>query len=317
MAWAIGEAKSRRALFRALGHGPVRPIQLGVGTFSMVLLVAGVIAFAIAVPPYLAGEVLGSPVAGSLHAGLFGGGSSSEGQGSAAAADGSGGAAAGGTADGAAAGSSTSGGGASVLFPTISAPEVPGEGEAGGEGSPDAPAGDSGTGAPSDNPGTGAPSDDPPVQPSDPTGPSEAEEQQCLAYLRQSYDALAPHQQRIAQMYADYPTLGLTPSSDQRQRYFSDAIDSRNQTMIAFAELEEYRVPDGSRYEQAHQNILALYSDLVNASSILARAWAVNVQLDDPSAYVSAWMGPIEEHSVNGKLTFFSDYEARYPGARP
>lgn len=99
--------------------------------------------------------------------------------------------------------------------------------------------------------------------------------------------------------------------------YLSQAIEIRDSIDIALLNMEENRLPDASCYFNDYLNIKKLYEDLSSAGAILARSWASNVQFDDPTAHESHWMSPIEENSSGGKLTFFADYEARYPGARP
>lgn len=310
--------KARRAFMRSLGPGPLLPAQIGVGVFSAVFLVAGLTVFAVAAPPLLpaenasnaaslTGEVWGAAAAHSASTTEGDAASSESSQGGDAAASLEG---AGVPAD---VGSGTTGG--SVSFPSVTAPVVePSASDAvnsGGGGSPSQGSSNSSSGDSSSQP-----SQDDSQNPA-PTGPSEAEEQATLAYLRSAYDGLAPHQQRIAQDYAEFSTLAVTPSQEVRLGYLNEAISSFNQVTVALIDVEENNPGESSRYYASWGNIRQLYSDLANAAGILRRAWLNNSQFADPTSNVDAWMSPIEENSVDGKLTFFIDYESRYPGARP
>lgn len=317
--------KGRRELARALGRGPLRPSQIGVGVFSAAFLLVGFAVFLATASPLVQGELSKGalPLDGFLSGvssdssqggadgeagraagereGSSGGDADASGDPSQAAADG-------GVAE------SAGGQGGSVSFPSVTAPDA---GSASGQGS-QTEGGESGaSNSAGSSDSSGGASSGGGSSSSAASGPSEAQEQATLQFLRAKYDELAGHQQRIAEDYAQFPSLGLTPSGDQRYVYFSEAVYSRDQVDIAAIEMEEFQLPAGSRYASAFQNIKQLYSDLSNAAAILARAWYINCEFDDPSAYVDAWMSPIYENSSGGKLTFFADYESRYPGARP
>lgn len=304
--------KARRAFARALGRGPLRPGQIGVAVFSVTFLAAGAVALALVAPPLIQQELGGRQTAvASLFGGSTGAGAD-DAEGSAGtqgepAADGASSAVESGAGAAAGAGGSSAG---AVSFPVFDfssvdalvddAAQSHGGGTAGGS-----------SGAASDNPVENAPVEDAPA------GQSEAEEQAWLSYLRQQYDALPAYQQQVSQAYASFPSLALEPSSDVRFGYMSGAIAVRDRVDVALSGMEENRVPDDSRYFNDYLNVKKLYEDLSSAAAILARAWAVNTQFDDPAAYRDAWMSPIEENSSGGKVTYLADYEARYPGARP
>ncbi|HIS39357.1 MAG TPA: hypothetical protein IAC12_00675 [Candidatus Aphodovivens avistercoris] len=305
--------KARRAFARSLGRGPFRPEQLGVAAFSAAFLAFGATALALTAPPLIQQEMLARHAA---VAPLFGGAAQAA-EDDVDSADAPGAAEADGAsvdASGNAAGADSAGGGA-VLFPTVDFSSIEslvdasssGQGSSGGSGAGNG----GGSGSTGETPGAEGGQND------GSAGISEADEQAYLAYLRQCYDALPTYQQSIAQAYADFPTLALEPSRDVRNLYWAQAIDVRNAVDIALMSMEENRLPDASRYFNDYLNIKTLYEDLSNAGAILARAWASNLQFDDPAAYEYYWMGPIRDNSSGGKLTFFADYEARYPGARP
>lgn len=307
--------KARRAFARALGRGPLRPGQIGVAVFSVTFLAAGAVALALVAPPLIQQELDGRQTAvaslfgGSTGAGA-GGAEGSAGTQGEPAADGASSAVENGAGATAGAGGSSVG---AVSFPVFDfssvdalvddAAQSHGGGAAGGS--------SGAAGGASDNPVENAPAEDAPA------GQSEAEEQVWLSYLRQQYDALPAYQQQVSQAYASFPSLALEPSSDVRFGYMSNAIAVRDRVDVALLGMEENRVPDDSRYFNDYLNVKKLYEDLSSAAAILARAWVVNTQFDDPAAHRDAWMSPIEENSSGGKVTYLADYEARYPGARP
>ena len=323
--------KGRRVFARALGRGPLRPAQIGVGVFSAAFLLVGVLVFAFVASPIVqqeltSGRLLPWASADGRQAGLWWSSGDSAGSsdgalsssGSKEGLDG-GDASSGSPADAASSGADgQSGSGGSASFPSVTSPDVDAgssDGGQSGNGSSGS-SGSSGSGSATSDSGSSSSSGDV-AQNSTPSGPSESEEQAALQFLRSMYDGLASHQQRISEDYANFPSLGLTPSHDERYGYFTEAVNSRDQVDVALVQMEDYRLPSGSRYATSYQNIKQLYSDLSSAASILARAWSINCAYDDPSAYVDAWMSPIYDYSSGGKLTFFSDYESRYPGARP
>ena len=309
--------KARRAFARSLGRGPFRPEQLGVAAFSAAFLAFGATALALTAPPLIQQEMLARHAA---VAPLFGGAAQAA-EDDVDSADAPGAAEADGAsvdASGNAAGADSAGGGA-VLFPTVDFSSIEslvdasssGQGSSGGSGAGNG----GGSGSTGEASGSGGSQDGGSAE--SPASISEADEQAYLAYLRQCYDALPTYQQSIAQAYADFPTLALEPSRDTRNLYWAQAIDARNAVDIALMDMESNRLPDASRYFNDYLNIKMLYEDLSNAGAILARAWASNMQFDDPATHEYYWMGPIRDNSSGGKLTFFADYEARYPGARP
>lgn len=317
---------ARKALARALGKGPLRPMQLSAIIFSSTLLLCGVIALAVFAIPYLqsgaarAGQVSVAPVL-KFSSDAVVQAKESPAEGGTAPSDEPG--VAGIEGDSAAEGVAT-GSGALSLFPsvdslksTVAVAEQAAHGSAGqASGSGGQLSASSGAGSSAGSAGGGSSSNATEAGGGS-SGLTEVQEQEFLAFLRQRYDALAPLQQRLMQAYAELPTLGLEPSSDTRLGYCNNAISLRDSIDVAFQQMEIGDYAQSSRYYQAYQNIYQLYFDLSSAGALLARAWLTNTMFDDPAANVDAWMSPIYENSSGGKVTFLADYEARYPGARP
>lgn len=307
--------KARRAFARALGRGPLRPGQIGVAAFSVTFLAAGAVALALVAPPLVQQElgdrqaVVAPLFDGSAGAAADGAETTADADGEPAANDASSEAESGTDAAAGAAGSS----GGAVSFPVFDFSPIGALADGGTQSQGGgAPAGSSGDGGGANGGSVeGAPSEEAPA------GPSEAEEQAWLSYLRQQYDALPAYQQQVSQAYASFPSLALEPSSDARLGYMNSAIAVRDRVDVALMGMENNRVPDDSRYFNDYLNVKKLYEDLSSAAAILARAWSVNTQFDDPAANQGVWMSPIEENSAGGKVTYLADYEARYPGARP
>lgn len=322
--------KARRAFARSLGRGPFRPEQLGALAFSVALVAFGAAALALTAPSVLQQEILARQATVMSFADAAGAAALNAGS-SDAAPDGEGAVGEGTEGDSSSDAAGTDGGpgsGGAVLFPGIEFPTVDSVAHGGSSGDDGSSNDESGSGSGSNagsgsgsgsgssgSDGSGSGSDGGSSENS--SGISEAQEQAYLSYLRQCYDALPPYQEALAQAYADFPTLALEPSRDTRNAYWAAEIKIRDSIDIALMSMMDNSPPEASRYYDDYMNIRTLYEDLSSAAGILARAWASNLQFDDPAAHEYYWMGPIRDNTSGGKLTFFADYEARYPGARP
>ena len=184
--------------------------------------------------------------------------------------------------------------------------ESQGDSESGGGGSQDL--------VPPSGGESGGGNSQPPVQP----GPDADEEASFRAALIGYYDNLAPHAQTVSNLYAQFNSNCLSVDSDLRMGCFSEVNAEFNALTAAGIEVQNLAVPNGSAYAQKYEDISILYYDLTSATAALRRAWIINVVMEDPSEYQEDFMAPIlEKTGPDGKIIPLSDFEQRYPGARP
>lgn len=132
------------------------------------------------------------------------------------------------------------------------------------------------------------------------------------------YNNLAPHAQTVSNLYAQFNSNCLSVDSDLRMGCFSEVNAEFNALTAAGIEVQNLAVPNGSAYAQKYEDISILYYDLTSATAALRRAWIINVVMENPSEYQEDFMAPIlEKTGPDGKIIPLSDFEQRYPGARP
>lgn len=154
----------------------------------------------------------------------------------------------------------------------------------------------------------------PPVQP----GPDADEDASFRDVLVGYYNNLAPHAQTVSNLYAQFNSNCLSADSDLRMSCFSEVNTEFNALMALGIEVQNLAVPNGSAYAQKYEGINTLYSDLTSATAVLRRAWIINVSMENPSEHQADFMAPILENTgPDGKIIPLSDFEQRYPGARP
>ena len=293
------------------------PTLMGLATFSLVLVLFGGVVYAAAVPALIVQNPVIQSVVESVTA------SRDE---SADAADSSLQSSESKPSSSGSAASSNSGG---VSFPGVSP-------LAASSGNPDASLdssneeGSSSTEEPQDNSESGdggsqnpvPPSDggsdggnsQPPVQP----GPDADEDASFRDVLVGYYNNLAPHAQTVSNLYAQFNSNCLSADSDLRMSCFSEVNTEFNALMALGIEVQNLAVPNGSAYAQKYEGINTLYSDLTSATAVLRRAWIINVSMENPSEHQADFMAPILENTgPDGKIIPLSDFEQRYPGARP
>ena len=175
--------------------------------------------------------------------------------------------------------------------------------------------GSGGSGTPSDggSPDDAGTSDGGVSQPADP-GVSEAQEQAYLQALRANYDALGGYYQRVVAGWQEFLQVAPVSTEAQRDQGFSSSSDLSYEAAVAHSAISDLQVPPASRYYGSYQTVLQLNHDIDSAAALLRQAWGrCLLNPDDPND----WMTPFNANSANGKITFISDFEARYPGARP
>lgn len=293
------------------------PTLMGLATFSLVLVLFGGVVYAAAVPALIVQNPVIQSVVESVTA------SRDE---SADAADSSSQSSESKPSSSGSAASSNSGG---VSFPGVS-PLAASSGNPDASLDPSNEEGSSSTEEPQGNSESGdggsqnpvPPSDggsdggnsQPPVQP----GPDADEEASFRATLVGYYNNLAPHAQTVSNLFAQFNSNCLSADSDLRMSCFSEVNAEFNALMAAGIEVQNLAVPNGSAYAQKYEDISTLYYDLTSATAALRRAWIINVSLENPSEHQADFMAPIlEKTGPDGKIIPLSDFEQRYPGARP
>ena len=293
------------------------PTLMGLATFSFVLVLFGGVVYAAAVPALIVQNPVIQSVVESVTA------SRDE---SADAADSSSQSSESKPSSSGSAASSNSGG---VSFPGVS-PLAASSGNPDASLDPSNEEGSSSTEEPQDNSESGdggsqnpvPPSDggsdggnsQPPVQP----GPDADEDASFRDVLVGYYNNLAPHAQTVSNLYAQFNSNCLSTDSDLRMSCFSEVNTEFNALMALGIEVQNLAVPNGSAYAQKYEGINTLYSDLTSATAVLRRAWIINVSMENPSEHQADFMAPILENTgPDGKIIPLSDFEQRYPGARP
>lgn len=293
------------------------PTLMGLATFSLVLVLFGGVVYAAAVPALIVQNPVIQSVVESVTA------SRDE---SADAADSSSQSSESKPSSSGSAASSNSGG---VSFPGVS-PLAASSGNPDASLDPSNEEGSSSTEEPQDNSESGdggsqnpvPPSDggsdggnsQPPVQP----GPDADEDASFRDVLVGYYNNLAPHAQTVSNLYAQFNSNCLSTDSDLRMSCFSEVNTEFNALMALGIEVQNLAVPNGSAYAQKYEGINTLYSDLTSATAVLRRAWIINVSMENPSEHQADFMAPIlEKTGPDGKIIPLSDFEQRYPGARP
>lgn len=144
-------------------------------------------------------------------------------------------------------------------------------------------------------------------------GLSESQEQAYLQSLRSNYDLLGGYYQRVVAGWQELFQVAPTVTRAQRDQYFSAANSLFYETSVTHNAIADLQVPENSRYHADYVEILQLNHDIDCAAALLRQSWG---RCCDPN-YPDDWMTPFNANSVNGQITFLSDFEARYPGARP
>lgn len=293
------------------------PTLMGLATFSLVLVLFGGVVYAAAVPALIVQNPVIQSVVESVTA------SRDE---SADAADSSSQSSESKPSSSGSAASSNSGG---VSFPGVS-PLAASSGNPDASLDPSNEEGSSSTEEPQDNSESGdgdsqnpvPPSDggsdggnsQPPVQP----GPDADEDASFRDVLVGYYNNLAPHAQTVSNLYAQFNSNCLSADSDLRMSCLSEVNTEFNALMASGTEVQNLAVPNGSAYAQKYEDIRMLYYDLISATAALRRAWIINVSMENPSGHQADFMAPIlEKTGPDGKIIPLSDFEQRYPGARP
>lgn len=293
------------------------PTLMGLATFSLVLVLFGGVVYAAAVPALIVQNPVIQSVVESVTA------SRDE---SADAADSSLQSSESKPSSSGSAASSNSGG---VSFPGVS-PLAASSGNPDASLDPSNEEGSSSTEELQDNSESGDGGSQNPVPPSDggsdggnsqppvPPGPDADEDASFRDVLVGYYNNLAPHAQTVSNLYAQFNSNCLSADSDLRMSCFSEVNTEFNALMALGIEVQNLAVPNGSAYAQKYEGINTLYSDLTSATAVLRRAWIINVSMENPSEHQADFMAPILENTgPDGKIIPLSDFEQRYPGARP
>ena len=186
--------------------------------------------------------------------------------------------------------------------------DVSGEASNGGGSSSDADDGSSDDGA-SESPDGGG-NDTAPADP----GVSEAQEQAYLQALRTNYDTLGGYYQRAVAGWQDFLQVAPTSTEDVRNQRWNTANALAYDAAVTHGSFTSLQVPENSKHYASYQTLLQLNHDIDSAAALLNQAWArCCFNFENPDD----WMTPYYANSVNGKITFIADFEARYPGARP
>lgn len=144
-------------------------------------------------------------------------------------------------------------------------------------------------------------------------GFSESQEQAYLQSLRSNYDLLGGYYQRVVAGWQELFQVAPTVTKAQRDQYYTAANSLFYETSVTHNAISDLHVPENSRYHASYQEILQLNHDIDSAAALLRQSWG---RCCDPN-HPDDWMTPFNANSVNGQITFLSDFEARYPGARP
>lgn len=142
---------------------------------------------------------------------------------------------------------------------------------------------------------------------------SESQEQAYLQALRSNYDTLGGYYQRVVTGWQELFQVAPSATEAQGKQYYSSSAGLFYETSVTYSAFSDLQVPDNSRYYSSYQELLQLNHDIDSAAALLRQSWGRWGNDDCPDD----WKTPFNLNSVNGKITFIADFEARYPGARP
>lgn len=148
-------------------------------------------------------------------------------------------------------------------------------------------------------------------------GLSEATEKKIHAQLTSKYEGLAPLAKEVGDAVAVFDAEVDDASASTCKSMLSKIKKLHAKAFEASDAMRSLAVPTKSRYHNTYKDMLTLYDDLVEASDVLRRAWAVACGSTDASGASDPRQVVRGASDKDGKLKALKDYENRYPGARP
>ncbi|MEE0844914.1 MAG: hypothetical protein U0L71_01825 [Eggerthellaceae bacterium] len=143
---------------------------------------------------------------------------------------------------------------------------------------------------------------------------SDAQEAQYLAAVQSYYDKLPGYYSDIDTGWNNFVADAHDSTEDSRVRNLDYYSDVAYRVAVDQVALTDVQVPSESRHHDSFEGVLELYGYLGNASALLRQAWARCCwNFSDESD----WMTPYNTYSSGGRITFLTDYEARYAQLRP
>ena len=180
--------------------------------------------------------------------------------------------------------------------------------------------GGSGSQTPSDPVSPGSPGGDisgpPSVTEPDAPGISVEEEAAIHARLVAAYADLGSLAQKVANEYSLFYANHNNPDDAYKTQLTNQAIANMNEVRrvwLSHTDNGAFSVPAESKWAGKYADIEACYKDLDLGASTLAGTWT-RIAFGAP---YENYMQLINNQLENGQLKFFTDFEQRYPGARP
>ena len=149
------------------------------------------------------------------------------------------------------------------------------------------------------------------------TEASAAQEQEIYAALSSSYDQLAGFDDEIRSCATTFNNTYLSTDLSARQANASAAQDLLDRISGAGATVDSINVPAASAYAATKAEISTCYDDLENRISVIVQSWNIDLAYANPRGHENEILAPIEQDNVGTVNKYLTDYQQRYPNAKP
>lgn len=156
-----------------------------------------------------------------------------------------------------------------------------------------------------------------PADTTESTEASAAQEQEIYAALSSSYDQLAGFDDEISSCATTFNNTYLSTSLSTRQANASVAQNLLDRISSAGATVDSINVPATSAYAATKAEIATCYDDLENRISVIVQSWTIDLNYSNPRGHEDAILAPIEADNVGTVNKYLTDYQQRYPNAKP
>lgn len=146
---------------------------------------------------------------------------------------------------------------------------------------------------------------------------SATQEQEVYTALSSSYDQLAGFDDEIRSCATTFNNTYLSSDLSTRQANANAARDLLDRISNAGAAVDGINVPVASAYAATKAEIATCYDDLENRISVIVQSWDIDLSYSDPRGHEETILAPIEADNVGTVNKYLTDYQQRYPNAKP
>lgn len=156
-----------------------------------------------------------------------------------------------------------------------------------------------------------------PADATESTEASATQEQEVYTALSSSYDQLAGFDDEIRSCATTFNNTYLSSDLSTRQANANAARDLLDRISNAGAAVDGINVPTASAYAATKAEIATCYDDLENRISVIVQSWDIDLSYSDPRGHEETILAPIEADNVGTVNKYLTDYQQRYPNAKP